>query len=248
MPGEEGAGGEAGACRVFFKELMSSDFVIDNTVVTPTCARCSSLFGVGEVKEVERRERITKLRIDDSTAVITLYTDIEMEFEPGSFLAFLGNIRVRKRKQHHERGFLILGAELATVDSTVRDNWILSTAIRTMRRIELLRSMTPVPATTAWMREALTHYGNKLEECESTAINAVQQLWLRYNRTVKDVALDFLNTVDKCGRERLIAELEKKGLEGAWVEEVIDELIADGMCYEPEAGVLALVHQQPNAV
>jgi len=94
------------------------------------------------------------------------------------------------------------------------------------------------------MREALTHYGNsnKLEECESTAIKAVQQLWLRYNRTAKDVAIDFLNTVDKCSRERLIAELEKKGLEGAWVEEVIEELIADGMCYEPEAGVLALVH------
>ena len=132
------------------------------------------------------------------------------------------------------------------VDSTVRDNWILSTAIRTMRRIELLRSMTPV--ATTWMRKALTHYGNKLEECESTAIKAVQQLWQYYNRTAKDVALDFLNTVDKCSRERLIAELEKKGLEGAWIEEAIDELIADGMCYEPEAGVLALVHQQPNAV
>ncbi|MCD6203978.1 MAG: hypothetical protein J7I99_06475 [Methanophagales archaeon] len=244
MPGEEGAGGEAGACRVFFKELMSSDFVIDNTVVTPTCARCSTLFGVGEVKEVERRGRITKLRIDDSTAVINLYTDIEMTFKPESFVAFLGNIRIR----HHESGFLILGREMAMVDSTVRDNWILSTAIRTMRRIELLRSMTPVPAATTWMRKALTHYGNKLEECESTAIKAVQQLWQYYNRTAKDVALDFLNTVDKCSRERLIAELEKKGLEGAWIEEAIDELIADGMCYEPEAGVLALVHQQPNAV
>ena len=240
MPGEEGAGGEAGACRVFFKELMSSDFVIDNTVVTPTCARCSTLFGVGEVKEVERRGRITKLRIDDSTAVINLYTDIEMTFKPESFVAFLGNIRIR----HHESGFLILGREMAMVDSTVRDNWILSTAIRTMRRIELLRSLMPMPATT-WMRKALTHYGNsnKLEECESTAIEAVQQLRQHYNRTTKDIALDLLNTLDKCTRERLMAELEKRGLKGAWIEEVIDELIADGMCYEPEAGVLALVHE-----
>ena len=228
------------ACRVFFKELMSSDLVIDNTVVTPTCARCSTLFGVGEVKELESRGRVTKLRIDDSTAVINLYTGIETKFKPESFLAFLGNLRIR----HHEKGFLILGEEMAMVDSTVRDNWVLSTAIRTMRRIELLRSLMPMPATT-WMRKALTHYGNsnKLEECESTAIEAVQQLWLHYNRTTKDIALDLLNTLDKCTRERLMAELEKRGLKGAWIEEVIDELIADGMCYEPEAGVLALVHE-----
>ena len=230
------------ACRVFFKELMSSDFVIDNTIVTPTCARCSTLFGVGEVKELESRGRVTKLRIDDSTAVINLYTDIKTKFKPESFLAFLGNLRIR----HHERGFLILGEEIAMVDSTVRDNWILSTAIRTMKRIELLRSLSLMPMSTAtWMRKALTHYGNgnKLDECESTAIKAVQQLWLRYNRTAKDIALDFLNTVDKCSRELLMAELGKKGLKGAWIEGVIDELIADGRCYEPEAGVLALVHE-----
>ncbi len=236
---------------------MLSDLVIDDSVITPTCARCSTLFAVGEVKEVESRGRITKLKISDSTALINLYmyTDIAARMklrlrlstvEPEYLLAFMGKPRVRVHPP--EKSFLIIDGEAcasvcaAEVDAGVRDNWILSTAIRTMERIEQLRSHLPT-ITTSWMDRAMRHYGDgdKLDECESIALEAVQQLWLHYNKTAKEIALDFLNTVDKSSREVLMAELSKRGLRGRWMEEVIDELIADGRCYEPESGFLALV-------
>ncbi|MCK4475428.1 MAG: hypothetical protein KAU16_01740 [Methanophagales archaeon] len=234
------------ACRVFFEELLKSDFFVkeneETFLVTPTCARCNRLFGVGEVKEVEKRGNITKIQINDLTATLNIYTDKVISLG-NKFLAFVGNLHVHEGAGK-SKGVLILIEEAGAVGENVRNNWIISTARRTMERIELLREKA-LPKKH-WLKEALEHYAiddDKLDFWGDMAINTVKGMWEDYNKTAKEMVLEVLGESGKSsvGRIKLAKELKKKGLMEEWVEEVIDELIGEGRCYEPEVGVLMLV-------
>ncbi len=229
-------------CRAFFEELLKSDFFIKENeqtfLVTPTCAKCNRLFGVGEVKEVEKRGNITKIKISDPTATLNIYTDKVLEL--GKFMAFVGNLHVREGARK-SKGVLILVEEAGAVEENVRNNWIMTTARRTMERIELLRKKA-LPKKP-WVKEAIEHYAiddDKLDFCESVAINVVKGVWQHYSKTTKQMVLEVLEESEKSSMERvkLMEKLKKRGLMEGWVEEVIDELIVEGRCYEPEVGVL----------
>lgn len=239
-------------CRVFFEELLKSDFVVkeneETFLVTPTCARCNRLFGVGEVKEVEKRGKITRIKISDSTAALNIYTDKAIGLESNKFLAFVGIIHVREGAGK-SKAVLILVEEAEPVEENVRDNWILNTARRTMERIELLRSnlnLSLALPKKQWMKEALEHYAIDDDELDSrgnVAINAVKSVWQHYSKTTKEMVLEALEEAEKSSMERvkLTNALKKRGLMEEWVEEVIDELFAEGRCYEPEVGVVKVV-------
>jgi len=264
--------------RVFFEELLKSDFFVkeneETFLVTPTCARCNRLFGVGEVKEIEKRGNITKIKISDSTATINIYTDKVLDL--GKFQAFVGSLRVRAARTACEgaeksKGVLILVEEAGTVEENVRNNWIINTARRTLERIELLRKnlsfcgalphdpASPVRAykkalpkkkekvfSESTLKEAVEHYAiddDKLDLWGCVALNAVKSVWEYYSKTTKEAVLEVLEESKQSSMKRvnLMEDLKKKGLMEEWVEEVIDELVAEGRCYEPEVGVLKLV-------
>jgi len=249
--------------RVFFEELLKSDFFIKENeevfLVTPTCARCNRLFGVGEVKGVEKRGNITKIKISDLTATLNIYTDKVIRLELNNFLAFVGNLHVRVREgKGKSKGVLILVEEAGVVEENVRNNWIINTARRTLERIELLRLNLNLSLENALpkkqgravsestLKEAVEHYAiddDKLDSWGNVAINAVKGVWQHYSKTTKEMVLELLEESEKSSMERvkLTNELKKKGLMEEWVEEVIDELIVEGRCYEPEVGVVKVV-------
>jgi len=235
--------------RVFFKELLASDFFsINSVLVTPTCARCSRLFGIGELKKEERRGNITNLKISDSTATLNIYTNktIRLQEPEKDFMAFVGKLHVRADKG---RGFIILVEEAAAVNEEARNNWILTTAKRTMERIEQLRRLEKnALAKKHWAREAIEHYAiddDRLDALADMAINAVRNVLLYYSKTAGEIILEVLEAADKNGmkREKLTTELEKKGLTGESIEEALEYLIAEGSCYEPEVGIVRVVEQ-----
>ena len=265
--------------RIFFGELLKSDLFIKENgatfLVTPTCAICNRLFGVGEVKEMEKRGNITKIKISDSTGTLNIYTDKVIKLKSNKFLAFVGNLHMRVSEGAGEikskgviegageiksKGVLILVEEAGAVEENVRNNWIINTARRTMERIELLRNLSlegqgyliascaadakPLPKKQ-WLNEAREHYAIddiKQDFWETVAINAVKRMYQYYSKTTKEMVLDLLvGSETGMERVRLTKELKKSGLMEELVEEVIDELIADGRCYEPEVGVLKVV-------
>ncbi|MHC1600121.1 MAG: hypothetical protein ACXQS5_04790 [Candidatus Methanospirareceae archaeon] len=237
-------------------------------LVTPTCAKCYRLFGVGEVQEVEIRGNITRIKLDDLTAILNIYTNksIPVEVvkanagEEKTFLAFLGNVHIRagagKRK-------VILAEEVGAVDEQVRNGWILNTAWRTMERIEKLRKnlslkkkalpkkeKEEVVSDKNIVKEALEHYAindDKLAAFASTAINAVKSMWQRYHTKTKDMVVELIEKAEKIGmgmeREKLVQALKNKGLNEALVDEVIDELIMEGWCYESDSDVLIVLEK-----
>ncbi len=249
-------------CRVFFDEFLKSDFIVQENgmavLVTPTCARCDRLFGVGEVKEVETRGNIARIKLTDLTAPLTIYTNKAIPVEgvktnageKRTYLAFLGNVHLREGAGKRN---IILAEEVETVEERVRNGWILTTAWRTMERIELLRSTSSsknqeqenVFSDKGILKEALEHYAldnDKLDAFASTAINAVKSMWQDYHTTTKETIVELVRKAEKSGvgREKLVRALKNKGLKEEWIEEVIDELIMEGQCYETDSGVLIL--------
>jgi len=245
-------------CRVFFEEFLKSDFFVQENgmtvLVTPMCARCDRLFGVGEVKEVETRGNITRIKLTDLTASLTIYTNKTIHVEgvkantgeKKTYLAFLCNVHVREGAGKRN---ILLAEEVETVEERVRNGWILTTAWLTMERIELLRSAISSKnqeqenVFSDNFKEAVEHYAldnDKLDAFASTAINAVKSMWKDYHTKTKETIVELVRKAEKSGigREKLVRALKTKGLKEEWVEEVIDELIMEGQCYETDSGVL----------
>jgi len=258
-------------CRVFFEELLKSDFFVkeneETFLVTPTCARCSRLFGVGEIKEVEKRGNITKVKISDPTATFDIYTDKALlDLKPKKYLAFVAYLRPHLRAHAHAgknkgKAVLTLVEEAGVVDENVRTNWIINTGRRTMERIELLRKNLSLEKkalpkkqekvfSESTLKQAMEHYAiddDKLNYWQGRAIDAVNDVWLRHGKTAKEMVLDMLEPgvsgKSSVERIKLTEELKKRGLMEEWTEEVIDELIVEGRCYEPEVGMLKVVEE-----
>ncbi|HJH27176.1 MAG TPA: hypothetical protein C5S37_10535 [Methanophagales archaeon] len=248
---------------------MKSDFLVEEHgetyLVTPTCARCNRLFGVGEIKEVEKRGNITKIKISDPTATFDIYTDKALlDLKPKKNLAFVAYLRPRLRVHTHAgknkgkgKGVLTLVEEAGVVDENVRTNWILNTGRRTMERIEVLRKALPEKqgkefSESTWKqaKQAMEHYAiddDKLNYWQGRAIDAAKDAWQRHGKKAKEMVLDILEpgVSEKSSVERikLTEELKKRGLMEEWIEEVIDELIVEGRCYEPEVGMLKVVEE-----
>ncbi len=258
----------APTCRVFFEELLKSDCFVEEhgetLLITPTCARCSRLFGVGEIKEVEKRGNITKIKISDPTATFDIYTDKALlDLKPKKYLAFVAYLRPRLRARAGKnkgkgkgkgKGVLTLVEEAGVVDENVGTNWIINTGRRTMERIELLRKALPEKqgkefSESTW-KQAMEHYAiddDKLNYWQGRAIDAVKDVWQRHGKTAKEMVLDILEPgvsgKSSVERIKLTEELKKRGLMEEWIEEVIDELIVEGRCYEPEVGMLKVVEE-----
>nr|CBH37191.1 conserved hypothetical protein [uncultured archaeon] len=244
-------------CRVLFEELSESDYVIKEngmmTVITPTCARCNRLFGVGEVEEVEKKGNIARIKINDLTSALNIYTNKQYisnnRAKKRDFIAFSAILHAREGAGN----FSVLAEEVEEVEENVRNNWVLTTAKRTMERIELLRNrsfdwqspaITEDSAKKGVFMKAQEHYAicdDKLDELAKMAITAVNGMWQKHSKTTMEMILEIFKNTKCMAHDKLIKELMKKGFEEAWVEEVIDELIAGGRCYAPEAGMLEVV-------
>jgi hypothetical protein len=149
--------------------------------------------------------------------------------------------------------------EAGVVDENVRTNWILNTGRRTMERIEVLRKNISLEKkalpkeqekvfSESTLKEAMEHYAiddDKLNYWQGRAIDAVNDVWQRHGKTAKEMVLDMLEPgvlgESSVERIKLTEELKKRGLMEEWVGEVIDELIVEGRCYEPEVGMLKVV-------
>ncbi|MBE0517066.1 MAG: hypothetical protein IBX41_06720 [Methanophagales archaeon] len=245
------------ACRMFFDEFLMSDFFVQEDgmpfLVTPTGAKCNRLFGVGEVREVEKRGKIFRVTINDSTASLNIYTNkgIERgriinanEDEKGTFITFLGTVRLREGVGTGKRA-IILAEEVRAAEERERNGWILNTAWRTIERIELLRSkkQDSMHVDTAILKEALEHYAiddDKLDALARTAINAVKRMWQQYHETRQEMIVEMVKKAGKSGMERgeLVRELKKQGLTEELVDDIIDTLIQEKRCYELDSGVL----------
>jgi RPA family protein len=245
------------AVRVFFDELAKSDLVLTvagvPALVTPTAACCHRLFAVGTLEAIERRGRITRLQLTDTTGSLTLYTkqsspdDRAEVVERGTPIAFLGTVHPREVPGKGQRA-VILADQLAVVAERVRTAAILMTAKRTMERIEELRAALHAATNGEHAgpgervaKEAIVHYAldhERLDALAHMAITAVKRAWEGYRTATRALIVELLRSERGMERAKVMSALQARGYPTAWVEAMIEELIMDGQCSERESGLV----------
>ncbi|MGC9444144.1 MAG: hypothetical protein ACP5E9_04335 [Candidatus Methanospirareceae archaeon] len=244
------------ACRVFLAEFLHSDLVIEaagvTTLITPTGARCPRLYAVGAIESVETRGNVVRIQLNDTTASVPVFAPQGLyPAEPATegakaerYLAVVGAVvRVRAGADARKRA-LILAEALGFVENRARAAWLLTTAMRTMERIEQLRirlsdpgSVTGVPI--AHLREHYALDNERLDALAGTAITAVNGLMSHYRTQTRALVVEQLTKAGKSGldRSKLLDRLRcDQGFPETWVGEVIDGLILEGQCSESESG------------
>lgn len=245
------------AARVFFDELTKSDLLLTvagvPVLITPTAACCHRLFAVGTLEAIERRGKITRLHLTDTTGPLTLYTKqripderVEVD-EKSTHIAFLGTVHPREVSGKGKRA-VILADQLGVVTERVRTLGILMTAKRTMERIEELRAALhaatngePAGAAQRVAKEAIVHYAldhERLDALARVAVNAVNRAWEGYRAATRTMILEMLQSERGMERAKVMSALQSRGYPAAWGEAVIEELIMDGQCSESESGLL----------
>ena len=243
------------ACRVFFAEFLHSDLFIEEAgvtaLVTTTGARCQRLYAVGTVETVETRGNIVRIQLNDTTASMPVFAPqdrypaepVMKRTEAERYLAVTGSVTVRTGTDSSKRA-LILAEALGFVDERARAIWLLTTAWRTMERIEQLRICSHEPDMGVPAKRVREHYAldnEQLDALAGTAITAVNGLFAHYRVQTRSLIEEQITKAGKSGldRSKVLHRLRSgHGLPETWVREVIDELILKGQCSESESGVL----------
>jgi RPA family protein len=252
------------ACRVLFAEFLQSDLFIEEagvtTLITPTGACCQRLYTVGAVEAVETRGNVVRIQLNDTTASVPIFAPQDRyPAEPATkrteaerYLAVTGSVTVRTGADGSKRA-LILAEALGFVEDRARAAWLLTTARRTMERIEQLRISSSDPSSfisvpIEHVRERVReHYAldnGQLDALAGTAIHVVNGLLTHALAETRALVVEQITKAGKSGldRSRLLDRLRRgQGLPETWVGEVIDELIRKGQCSESESGVLRSV-------
>lgn len=235
------------AVRVFFEELTKSDLLLTvadvPVLITPTAACCHRLFAVGTLEAIERRGKITRVQLTDTTGSLTLYAkqrlpDDRAEVgEKSTYIAFLGNVHVREVPAKGNRT-VVLADHLSLVAERESTAAILTTAKRTMERIEELRAALhaattgePGGASQIVVRKAIAHYAldhERLDALASRAIVAVKRAWEGYRAATRALIREMLQRERGMDSATMVRALKARGYPEAWGESVVEELMQEG--------------------
>ncbi|MEM2934112.1 MAG: hypothetical protein QXL78_04210 [Methanocellales archaeon] len=273
------------AWRVFAAEFNQSNLrysegsaLSPNYIITPSGAKCNRVYIVGVVTEVENighGEELWRSRIADPTGAFAVYAgqfqpDIAIflsEVEIPSFLAVVGKVRIFEP----EAGAFyttIRPEEINIVDAKVRDMWVLTTAERTLERINHLKAALDSKLTgeslvnylltrgarkelASGIAQAIAHYKTSeesLQKLRQMVIDALESLAgeieIEGSNKNKEVIYSILSELDRgegASYEEIINAAEQRGLDERAIEGALRELMNEGRCYEPRIGILRKV-------
>ncbi|HOI58490.1 MULTISPECIES: hypothetical protein [unclassified Methanoculleus] len=248
--------------RVFARDFSAARHTVDagggrdgSYVVTPAGAWCRRLFIVGALTERKGSGDLMQARIADPTGTFRITADWQRpdavetldRIEPPAFVAVTGRATLTGTG---ERAHAAVDAEaINVVNRTVRDLWVLSTAGATLDRLETLdkalrdggdeRAATVLrlyDTTEKGLREMAGMVRTALESVRpDTAPDEIAPV------VERDLLLAAL--VDEGGArgiavEDAVAAGVRAGLSARDAKQALEELLAEGECYQPASGMI----------
>jgi hypothetical protein len=253
-----------GSARVFAGEYNASTLQVrtegaeDSWIVTPGGAWCRSVYLAGALTEVDGSGDMIRCRLADPTGAFELVTggrkttlsDSIRNLPVPSFVTVTGQARMYRKGEQ-----VLLSVrpdDVRVVDRHVRDQWVLSTAESTLRRLDAMRlALTPSP-TDEGVAAACRHYAittAKLEELALMVGDAVQSI--KPAATVppetgqpgqpdlRDVVLGIVKGTGGprgIAIEEVIVQAAALGISKEAVLSNLESLIVEDECYQPQKG------------
>ena len=258
-----------GASRVFagdfnrstlVRGLPGSDF--PQYVVTPSGAWCSLVFLTGVLTEVNGSGARLRFRLADPTGAFDCEADADAKngctelfrtIAVPSFLAVSGRARPRGGNAD-EGGFIRIGS-VRVVDRAARDAWIARTADSTLQGIGVLAGALQGEPADEKARAVIAHY--------HTTPSDLLKILAMVESAVAGLPADLPGTAPAAGqpdpKEIIVAIIgDLQGPRGVAVDDVIaqsgfrgiapdaakgivDELIREDECYQPQKGFVRLL-------
>jgi RPA family protein len=193
------------AWRIFAHEFNMSDLQYGEDaddrpsastyIISPTGAKINRLFVVGVATEVEnigKGEGLWRVRIADPTGVFNVYAgqyqpDVAAflaELEVPQFIAVVGKARLFKPNETSSYAS-VRPKEITITTKDVRNNWIITTAERTLDRLEALKVAQRSGLHGDELRETLLRNGTPIALAEGVVM-AVEHYDVR--DILKDIA------------------------------------------------------------
>ena len=196
------------AWRIFAHEFNMSDLQYGEDadrssasiyIISPTGAKINRLFVVGVATEVEnigKGEGLWRVRIADPTGVFNVYAgqyqpDVAAflaELEVPQFIAVVGKARLFKPNETSSYAS-VRPKEIIITTEDVRNNWIVTTAERTLDRLEALKVAQRSALHGDELRETLLRNGTPIALAEGVVM-AVEHY------DVRDILKDISKAVE----------------------------------------------------
>ncbi len=250
--------------RVFARDFAAAQHTVDAkenlAVVTPGGAWCRRLFIVGALTARRGSEDLIQARVADPTGTFQVSVDWQNPaaletlgyIEPPAFVAITGQAALVGSGSRAATAVELEAVNV--VDRTVRDVWVLTTAEVTLDRLERMRAaLKEDPGDGGAVATAIRLYGTGEREIQEMA----RMVRVALASVLPDTALEDIAPI--AGRDRLLTALrEGRGEQGVPLEDAvalgvraglaapdaraaIEELLAEGECYQPTPGMLRLI-------
>ncbi len=254
-----------GAVRVFAGEYNGSTLSIQDNdsgtpawVVTPGGAWCRSLFLSGAITEVTESGDMVYTRISDPTGVFDLViggrnTALAKTFREISVPSF---VTVSGRAQMFTKNGIphlsVRPDHIRIVNREVRDQWVLATAKSTLERLNRVNLTLMDLYNDSNLQAAIRHYsinGTLLRDLATMVEDAVQTVQSRsHDVTVLPDLRTLVMAVMSAGngpRGISVDEIVRQVMENGGSREaalaVIESLITEDECYQPQKGFVKLL-------
>lgn len=266
------------AWRIFAKEFNQSKYSFKssgerspNYVVTPTGAKCNRLFSVGVLTEVEKiSENVVRAKLSDPTDMFTLYAgnfqekprDYLIKNEAPYIAAVTG--KAKTFEGDNNKIFTSIRPErIDEVNQQARNNWLITTAKRTLERIKSLEIALESGFTGEELIEYLKTKNVRQALAEGISIALEEyEIDAEENKDIVKEALSTFTGIETEGKDpkkavkkaiseldrgkgvnysRVIEKSSEMGFEEQEIEEAVNELMEEGKCYEPKLGKLKLI-------
>jgi uncharacterized protein len=254
-----------GTARIFAGEYGGSTLAVQDNdsgnpawIVTPGGAWCRLLFLSGALTEVAEIGDMVHIRIADPTGGFNLMiggrnTPLAGTFRKlpvPSFVTVTG--RAQMYMKHGEAILSVRPENVLIVDRLVRDQWVLATAKSTMRRLRSVHLAMQGNCTDERILAVVRHYSmtkNRLLDLAVMVENAIKTVHASENAgsAQPDIRILVTELLQKGSGQRgiavddIIEQAAACGISQETVLSVIESLIIDDECYQPQKGFIKLL-------
>jgi uncharacterized protein len=250
-----------GAVRLFAGEFNQSTLTAPGEddksaawVVTPSGGYCRQVFLAGALVEVHEEGDMLSFRIADPTGGFNLvcggrHTSLAESVKKiplPSFVSVSGRAQLFRKEG---KAFLSIRPEqVQAIDRRTRDQWVITTAVATLARLELVHRALKETCSDKRILVACSHYSptsgdlGKLADMVAGALasvrpsevsDSVEQTGLR------EIIMEYICTTSGprgVSVEKIIEMAQLKAISQETVLATIESLIVEDECYQPQKG------------
>ncbi len=252
-----------GAVRLFAGEFSQSTLMVPGEdeksaawVVTPSGGYCRQVFLAGALVEVHEMGDMISLRVADPTGGFDLvcggrHTSLAESVKKiplPSFVSVSG--RAQLYRKEGKSILTIRPDQVQIIDRRVRDQWIISTAVATLARLEMMNRALKGTCTDSRIRQACSHYSptpealGNLADMVAGALTSVrprEETDSIIQADPREIIMEYIRTTSGprgVSVEQVIDMAQLKTISKDAVLAAIESLIIDDECYQPQKGFI----------